>query len=85
MEAVTHTKLYLALSPTPRPHPLFRTPLIEDPHTNPYEFEINDADLPEVEKNNTENNEYKARGAEVKQEMTHNESRRMQCTKFTNG
>ncbi|EPT02321.1 hypothetical protein FOMPIDRAFT_1048017 [Fomitopsis schrenkii] len=49
LEAVTHTKHYFALPSYPRPHPLFRTPLVEDAQTNPYEFDLADPNVTRIE------------------------------------
>lgn len=49
LEAITHTKHYLTLSPSPRPPISLRSPIIEDPHTNPYEFDLDDEEVPGLE------------------------------------
>ncbi|EPT04801.1 hypothetical protein FOMPIDRAFT_1045484 [Fomitopsis schrenkii] len=49
MEAITHEKHYFTLPRMPRPHPLFRTAIIEDPTTSPYEFDLDEEEVPKLE------------------------------------
>ncbi|EPS92771.1 hypothetical protein FOMPIDRAFT_1056570 [Fomitopsis schrenkii] len=49
IEATTHSKHYLTLPSSPRPHPVFRTPIIEESKTSPYEFDLEDDDVTRIE------------------------------------
>ena len=51
LEGLTHSRHYFSLPALPCPHPAFRSiPAFADEKVNPYEFDVWDEDIPELER-----------------------------------
>ena len=74
LEGLSHSRHYFALPALPCPHPAFRRiPAFADEKVNPYEFDVWDEDIPELERRLSRISNYRPRALRVSSMIASNQ------------